>query len=221
LKKGQFKEAVEAFRRGHELGIRTSNWTHPSRLWLRQAEHLARLDDRLGAVLAGQDRPKDTAERLGFAQLCQRQRQRYAAAARFYQEAFAAQATLAADLQAGHRYNAACAAALAGCGLGKDGARLDPEERTRLRQQALTWLEADLKAYRQLLEKAADRAGLTIVQRMQHWLADDAFAGVRGAGPLARLPEAQRQDWQNLWKEVEALRQRAAARPKATSSARP
>jgi hypothetical protein len=36
------------------------------------------------------------------------------AAARWYSEAFAAQPKLADDLNAGHRYEAACAAALAG-----------------------------------------------------------------------------------------------------------
>ena len=45
------------------------------------------------------------------------------AAARFYEEAFAAQPKLADDLGAAHRYNAACAAALAGCGQSKDAGK--------------------------------------------------------------------------------------------------
>src|SRR5215472_4056243 len=48
------------------------------------------------------------------------------------------------DLQTQDRYNAANAAALAGCGQGEDAAKLNDNERTRLRQQALTWLRADL-----------------------------------------------------------------------------
>jgi hypothetical protein len=56
---------------------------------------------------------------------------------------------------------------------------------------------------------------------MRHWLKDDDFAGVRGAKSLARLPKADRKEWQKLWEEVETLRQRAAARPGATSAARP
>jgi hypothetical protein len=45
---------------------------------------------------------------------------------------------------------------------------------------------------------------------------------VCGDKALAQLPEAERNDWQELWKEVEALRQRAAAKqPAAASSARP
>jgi hypothetical protein len=48
---------------------------------------------------------------------------------------------------------------------------------------------------------------------MRDWLADTDFAGVRGAEALKRLPEAERADWERLWDEVEALRQRAAAAP--------
>jgi hypothetical protein len=61
----------------------------------------------------------------------------------------------------------------------------------------------------------------TLGQPLQFWLEDDDFAGVRVAEALARLPQAERLYWQDLWKEVEALRQHAAPRPKATSSARP
>jgi hypothetical protein len=50
-----------------------------------------------------------------------------------------------------HRY----ASALAGCDQAKDADKLDAKERTRLRQQALDWLWAELKASRQLMEKDA------------------------------------------------------------------
>jgi hypothetical protein len=131
-------------------------------------------------------------------------------ATRFYQEAFASDPKLAENVRAGQRYSAAFSAALAGCGQGKDADKLEAKERARLRQQALDWLRADLKAYRQLMEKNADKAGPEIAQRMQHWLQDTDFAGVRGPEALARLPEAERKEWQKLWQEVEALRQRAA-----------
>ena len=37
---------------------------------------------------------------------------------------------------------------------------------------------------------------------MQHWLDDPDFAGVRGPDALAKLPEAERPDWQKLWADV-------------------
>jgi hypothetical protein len=40
---------------------------------------------------------------------------------------------------------------------------------------------------------------------LRRWLRCLAFAGVRGPDALARLPEAERCDWQRLWEEVEAL----------------
>src|SRR5499427_8355063 len=107
---------------------------------------------------------------------------------RFYTAAFADEPKLANDLNAQHRYNAACAAALAGCGQGKDADKLDGKERARLRQLALDWLRADLKAYRQVMEKSASKAVPMITRRMQHWLQDEGFAVVRGAEALAKLP---------------------------------
>jgi hypothetical protein len=84
------------------------------------------------------------------------------------------------------------------------------------------WLRADLKAYGQVMEKAADKAGPEIAQRMMnHWLQDTDFAGVRGADALAQLPEGERREWRKLWEEVEALRKRAAGKAAAASPARP
>jgi hypothetical protein len=219
---GLFRQAAQAYRRGHELGSQKPRWRYPSAQWVRDCERLAELDGKLPAILNGQRQPTDTVERLDLAQLCQMPCQkRYAAAFRFYREAFTAEPKLLGDQPSVHRYNAACAAALAGCGQGADAKTVDDQERVRLRQQALDWLRADLKAYRQVLDKVADQAGPAIAQRMQHWLKDDDLAGLRGAESLARLPEAERKDWQKLWQEVVALRQRAAARPGAASSTRP
>jgi hypothetical protein len=52
------------------------------------------------------------------------------------------------------------------------------------------------------MDKSAGKAGPAIAQRMQHWLQDTDFAGVRGAEALARLPEGERQSWQQLWADV-------------------
>jgi hypothetical protein len=44
---------------------------------------------------------------------------------------------------------------------------------------------------------------------MRHWLRDVDFNGVRGPDALGNLPEAERQRWQQLWQDVEALERRA------------
>jgi hypothetical protein len=48
-------------------------------------------------------------------------------------------------------------------------------------------------------------------QKLQHWQKDPDLASVRGKEALAKLPEAERQVWQQFWGEVETLRQKAAA----------
>jgi serine/threonine protein kinase/Flp pilus assembly protein TadD len=219
---GRFADALAHLRRGHELGSRRPGWPYPSAEWAQNCERLVELDGKLPEVLSGHRKPADVGERIAFAGLCQQPFQkRYAAAARFYDEAFTEKPQLAEDLNTQHRYNAARAAALAGGRQGAGADKLDTHERARLRQQALDWLRADLKAYRQVLEKSQGKAGPAIAERMQHWLQDNDFAGVRGADVLARLPKGERQEWEKLWQESEALRQRAAQRPTAASSARP
>jgi hypothetical protein len=130
-------------------------------------------------------------------------------AARLHGEAFTEQPRLTENLHSGDRYNAACTAALAGCGKGKDAGGLGEAERDRLRGQALTWLQADLAAWRKHLEKEP-KARATVLRQMQHWQANADLAGVRGAQALARLPEAEQHRWQKLWQEVAALRKLAA-----------
>jgi serine/threonine-protein kinase len=105
---------------------------------------------------------------------------------------------------------AASAAALAGCGQGKDAGQLDEQERARLRRQALAWLQADLLAWRQQLEKGPRAARPAIVQQLQRWQRDTDLACVRNPEALARLPQTERSEWQKLWGEVVALGQRAA-----------
>ncbi len=212
---GHFADALAALKRAHELGSRQPNWRYPSAQWVREAERLVELDAKLPKVLNGEVEPADADERLALAKLCQlRCKSLYAAAVRFYTDAFTAQPALADDLNSQPRYNAACAAALAGCAQGEEAAKLDKPERSRLRRQALDWLHADLAAYRRLLEQEPEKARPVIVKTMQHWQQDTDFAGVRGPAALAQLPEAERQEWQKLWQEVEALRTEAVGSPK-------
>ena len=136
---GRFAEALAAVQRGHELGTKRPGWPYPSAEWVRQAENMAAMESKLPAFLRGEFQPKDATERLGLAGVCQAKKL-HSAAMQLYAEAFAADATLADDLKAGHRYDAACFAARAAAGEVENPAKLDNKERTRLRQQALDWL---------------------------------------------------------------------------------
>jgi hypothetical protein len=105
-------------------------------------------------------------------------------------------------LRAEHRYSAACAAALAGCGQGKDAPPPDAEAKVRFRRQALDWLRADLAAYAKLLAGTDLQAPALVRQRLQQWQNDADFRGVREEAALGKLAEAERQPWQKLWDDV-------------------
>src|SRR5581483_10349680 len=111
---------------------------------LERTERWVELEKQLPALLDGRERSQDPQALLDLADLCGRGKRLYRAAVRFAQDAFAADPNLAEDLPGRHRYHAARAAVLAASGEGDDSAGLDEPERSRLRQQALRWLQADL-----------------------------------------------------------------------------
>jgi serine/threonine protein kinase/tetratricopeptide (TPR) repeat protein len=218
LKQGQFAGGLAAFKTGHELGSKKANWRYPSGSWVRNAEQLVQLDAKVLKVLKGETQPADTAERLELARFCQKSnKQFYVAAVGFFTGAFAAEPTLTDNVVAGHRHDAACAAALAGCGQGRDAGKLNEQQRTRLRGQALGWLKADLIAWRRQLDKEPGKPAPTVRKHMLNWQQDPDLAGVREPQAIARLPQGERAGWQKLWQEVAALQQRAAAAPNGES----
>jgi hypothetical protein len=147
------------------------------------------------------------------------QRQRYAAAARWFAEVFTADPQVLAGPPARPHYHAACAAAMAGCGQGRDAAGLDEQTRVGFRRQALGWLRAELEARRRLLEQEAENAGGPVADDLQQWLGNFHFAGVRGPEALARLPEDERQAWQQLWADIAATLARAQGEAPAEAEA--
>jgi tetratricopeptide (TPR) repeat protein len=197
---GRVTEALSVLQRLHELGSRLPGWSNPSAKSVREARRLVDLDARLPQFLSGAAQPAGAGESIELAKLCQAKKQ-YAAAARFYAAAFAAQPQLAGL----NRYNAACVAALAGCGQGKDAADLTPMQRLHWRRQALTWLHADLRAWQQPLTGSRARSRVGVARMMQYWLADADFNGVRGAEALGRLPAEEGAAWARLWADVTDL----------------
>ena len=91
----------------------------------------AALDARLAAVLTGRKTPKNDAERIALAYRAY-EKSLHAASARLFAEAIANDPRIGDDRRMPHRYNAACAAALAGSGRGKD----DPNPMLRPRQSS-------------------------------------------------------------------------------------
>ena len=200
---GDHGEAIIELRRGDALGSRRPDWRNPSATWVREAEQRAAMAGRLSKVLEGEEHPQDAAERVALAELCH-ETKRYASAARLWTEAFEAEPKLQVNRKAQHAYNAACAAALAGCGQGKDDPPLDEDARSRLRQQALDWLKGELAAWSSLMNRESASAK-GVAQTLQHWNVDPDLAGVRDPAGLAKLPEDERARWRALWDDVGRL----------------
>ena len=206
--KGQLDEAIACYKKAIELDPKFA----AAQTQLASAEQTAAARDKLTAFLDGSYTPTSNEERLGLIEWCQIKKLNHTAAG-LYAAAFAADPKLADDLKAGHRYNAACYAALAAAGQGEDVAKLDDKERTRLRQQALDWLSADLALRTKQLESGqpADRA--EVQQTMSHWQQDTDLAGIRDAAALVKLPADEQKAFTQLWADVAALLKKAQALP--------
>jgi serine/threonine-protein kinase len=199
---GRFDEAEDATRRCLDLLSKDSP-VQTRAMATRQLERCERirvLEPRLDDVVQGRDRPVRVTEMLEFAWIC-RATKHYSTATRLYAEAFAKDARHADDMQAAHRYHAACCAALA-------AAKLKPNDQKKpgLRQRALDWLRADLAVWQEQADMGS-ASGRELAQRvLWAWQNNPDLASVRDKALLARLPYGERNAWEKLWAAVRALR---------------
>lgn len=98
------------------------------------------------------------------------------------------------------RYNAACAAALAGTGSGPDPPPL--ADRPLFRRQALDWLRADLA----LCKKQAASSNAAERKRAADWLTtwqkDTDLSSVRPGLARPGMPSGERDEWDAFWADV-------------------
>jgi tetratricopeptide (TPR) repeat protein len=207
LARRQFTEAEAEIQRSLDLMPKDDKKVRPNleRL-LQRCQRWRVLEGRLPTVVLAKDRPAAT-DCLDLAELCF-VKKHYATATRLYAEALAATPQLTEDLRAGHRFNAARAAALAGGGRG-DGAGLREPALEGLRKQARDWLRLELAAWTKKVDTgtAADR--ILAQKTLSPWRDDPDLAGLRDLNTLERLPPAERQECQALCQEVAALLHRA------------
>jgi serine/threonine-protein kinase len=198
--KGQFDEAIASYHKAIELDPKYA----AARTHLAKAQRLAAVRDKLPAFQNGSYTPASNEERVGLAEWCRIQKL-HGTSTRLYAEAFATDPRLADDLEAAHRYNAGCSAALAAAGKGEDAATLDDVERARLRKQAVDWLRANLALRTKELESGTPAARAAVLKALRPWQQDPDLAGIRDPAALAQLPEAQRNECEALWAEVQAV----------------
>jgi eukaryotic-like serine/threonine-protein kinase len=111
---------------------------------------------------------------------------------------------LSEDILARARYQAASAAALAGCGQAKEADQLHDEDRTLRHRRALDWLRQDLTWCGKQLDGGKAQANAWV----RFSLVDPDLAGVRAKDALARLPKEERERWERLWSDLDTLRRR-------------
>jgi serine/threonine-protein kinase len=211
LDQGRFTEARDTTRT--ILGMTPDSPLRRARQrQLELCETLLAISADLPGILEGKPPPTDATTLRCLAEWCLKHKRLTVMATRFYQAAFAAEPTLADDLESGNHLNAACAAALAGCGVGEDAKKPGDARCHELRKQALEWLTAEHNscADRYRLGKPLDRTAVTTAMRALQ--ANEDLAGVRDAKALAALPDDERPTWQSLWEKVSAL---AASDPRA------
>jgi tetratricopeptide (TPR) repeat protein len=208
LSQAEFHEAAASLKRAVDLLPPRSPNGGQARTFLERCKRYAALSPRLPAILQGTEKAASAAEQFDLAGLCSFEKN-HLAAARFYRAAFSAEPKLAENVPEDTRYNAACAAALAGCGQGKGAEKLDERERSLWRKQALDWLRQDLAWWGKALDRGDGRTSAQVQQRMQRWQTDRDFEGVRARDALARLPDEERKQWERLWSDVDALLGRA------------
>jgi serine/threonine-protein kinase len=81
----------------------------------------------------------------------------------------------------------------------------DEAAKAKLRAQALAWLKAELDAWSKILDSDDPKARAAVAPTLRHWQQDPDLAGVRDPEALADLPDEERQAWQALWADVDAL----------------
>jgi serine/threonine-protein kinase len=172
----------------------------------REAE--AMLLPNLPAFLEGTYQPADQCERLAFVGAAEF-KGLICTSTRLYADAFAAEPSLANDLRRAVRYNAACVAATTGCARGRDTLNLSDSERASLRDQARQWLRADLATWSRKLEShPADKA--SVMAELKRWRTASDLAALRERWILDSLPTDESRAWREMWKELDALIERAS-----------
>ena len=202
LARHEFSEAEAEIRRGLDLVPEGEKFHANLERQLRRCRRLRALENRIPAVVQGKDNPP-AADCLDLAELCLVLKH-YATAARLYAAALAATPQLTEDLRAGHRFNAARAAALAGGGQGDDVAGLGGPERKR-RAQARNWLRLDLAAWDTKVATGTEADRIEGRKTLAPWRDDPDLAGLRDPAALGQLRPDERRECGKLWGEFDAF----------------
>jgi serine/threonine-protein kinase len=196
-------------------------------------EAAAMILPKLQEFRQGDWQPQDNNERLALLGICESEAL-YGTASRLCADAFAADPDLAERLTtqclrraaqesdksnrtealiSEIRYRAARCAALAGCGLGEDSAKLSAADQSHWRRKALEWLRTEQVLLSKTLE-GGRRADRDLAKEMLTlWQDEPDLAGLREPDGLERLTADERKRCLAFWAEVGAVLARCRNTP--------
>ena len=208
--RGDLDGAIAAFREAARHGPNDAGFEK----LLADAERLKALLPRVPDLAAGRGEPADAREAADLSVLCgPPYHDLFAASARFYAKASSADPKYADDGSTFDlRHAAARCAALAGGGKGT-GAPADPAARAALRQQALTWLEANLKILGRRLATGTPASRWFVSDQLSTYLTDDDLAGVLPGAARDGWSPDEAVAWDAYWSEVRAMLAKAGEAP--------
>ena len=201
---GRLDEAIAEFREA----LRLDPHFTPASSNLAEVERMAALQDKLPSLQKGEYKPRTSDELHAMDGLC-KIKKLFLASARMYAVAFADDAKLADDLKTRNRYYAACWAALAAAGQGKDDPPPDKKQKADLRRQALAWLRADLDLLAKQLDSDKPEDRRIAVEMLRYGQQDADLFGLRDAAEVAKLPADEQVACKKLWADVQTLLDKA------------
>jgi hypothetical protein len=200
--KRRFREALDANQRGHELGLGHPGWDRPSAQWVEECRELAENEDRVKAIVASGAMPEP--EDLPACAAVALEAGDAATAARWYLAASESQYSgIMADPEVGHRFRAACAAALLSLEPGPDSRPALDTESAAWRGRALGWMRTDLDAWRAIRRTSAEVVYARI--RLRAWIGDPMLESLRNPGKRSALPSTERDQWAGAFADVAVL----------------
>ena len=94
---------------------------------------------------------------------------------------------------------------LATAGQSENAVSMDESERTRLRQQGLDWMRADLNLRRRQLKSDLSADWAMALTALRDWQNNKDLGSIREPAALAQMLADEQQSFTRFWAEVEAL----------------
>ncbi len=173
---------------------------------IKKFDQLSEVSRRMSEVVSGSAEPTSPKESIDIARLAARPAHaHYQFAVKLMEKIITGSPELANDIKGGYRYDAACAAAkAASLPDAAPGSTLPaPEERTRLRALALSWLGAELESMK---DPAIDAATNVVYRdRLRQTQKDVDLISVRSTADRSGWAPEEIAAWDKYWADVSAL----------------